>query len=146
MVDVVDPATRSRMMAGIKGKDTKPEMLLRRALHARGFRYRLHDRNLPGRPDLVFPRHRAAIMVNGCFWHHHKGCRYATVPASRPEFWSEKLNANADRDERNRAALAADGWRVGIIWECALRRSVAEAAEQVAVWIVSGAADQLDVA
>ncbi|MFC0304017.1 very short patch repair endonuclease [Rhizorhabdus histidinilytica] len=121
MADVVDTATRSRMMSGIRGKDTQPEMRLRRALHARGFRFRLHDRSLPGSPDLVLPRWQAIIQVHGCFWHRHAGCRYATSPASRPEFWQTKFDANVARDRASISALQRGGWRTAIIWECGLR-------------------------
>ena len=107
MADIVDPETRSRMMSGIKGKNTRPELALRRALHARGFRYRLHDKRLPGKPDLILPRFRAAIFVHGCFWHRHEGCKYATTPATRPEFWQAKFRENAERDQRNFDALLA---------------------------------------
>lgn len=122
MTDIVDATTRSRMMAGIRGKDTRPELVLRRALHAAGLRYRLHDRKLPGRPDLVFPRLRAVIFVHGCFWHRHEGCRFATNPATRPEFWQEKFEANVERDFRNKEQLLAMGWRVAVVWECSLRK------------------------
>ncbi|WP_420720181.1 very short patch repair endonuclease [Abyssibius alkaniclasticus] len=98
MTDIVDKQTRSRMMAGIKGKNTKPELVLRRALHARGFRYRLHSKNVPGRPDLVFPKHHAIVFVHGCFWHRHEGCRHTTTPSTRPEFWQAKFDANVARD------------------------------------------------
>ena len=109
-------------MAGIRGKNTKPEMTLRRALHARGLRYRLHEGDISGRPDLVFPKHRAAVFVHGCFWHQHKGCRYATTPATRAEFWKRKFVANLQRDLAVREELAESGWRAAIVWECALRR------------------------
>ena len=122
MTDVVSQTTRSRMMAGIRGKNTRPEVILRRALHAHGFRYRLHDRRLPGTPDLVFPRYGAVCLIHGCFWHRHPGCAYATTPATRPEFWNAKLDANVARDERNRRKLLKAGWRVAIVWECALRK------------------------
>ncbi|QFT71771.1 very short patch repair endonuclease [Ruegeria sp. THAF33] len=122
MADIVDKQTRSRMMAGIKGKDTKPELVLRRALHARGFRYRLHSKNLPGRPDLVFPKHHAIVFVHGCFWHRHEGCRYTTSPSTRQEFWQAKFTANVARDEAVRDKLLEDGWRIATVWECALRK------------------------
>lgn len=128
MADIVDKETRSRMMSGIRGKDTKPEMMLRRALHARGFRYRLHGKGLPGRPDLILAKHRAVIFVHGCFWHHHKGCRYATTPSTRVEFWQGKFKNNAKRDRAAWDALAAGGWRVATVWECALRTSVQRSA------------------
>lgn len=107
-------------MAGIRGKDTRPEMILRRGLHARGFRFRLHDRRLPGSPDLVFPGRRAVIFVHGCFWHGH-GCHLFRLPATRQEFWRAKIEGNAARDALAEGALAADGWRVLSIWECALK-------------------------
>jgi len=110
------------MMAGIGGKDTKPEMAIRRALHARGFRFRLHVSSLPGRPDIVLPRHRAVILVHGCFWHRHPGCRYATTPATRPEFWLEKFRQNVKRDQRTLSELSTLGWRVATIWECDIRK------------------------
>ena len=122
MPDIVDRATRSRMMAGIGSRDTVPELLLRRALHARGIRYRLHDRSLPGTPDLVFRRFRAVCFIHGCFWHRHPGCRYATTPVTRAEFWQAKFRANVERDVRTRRDLLDGGWRVAIVWECALRK------------------------
>ena len=139
MTDIVDTLTRSRMMAGIRGKDTKPELALRRALHARGFRYRLHSKDVVGRPDLLLPKYRAAIFVHGCFWHRHKECRFATTPATRPEFWNSKFDANVQRDELTKKSLAEQGWRVAIVWECALKRenSSAQASEVVAEWLVS---------
>lgn len=121
MADIVDAETRSRMMSGIRGKDTKPELLLRRALHAAGLRYRIHGAKLPGKPDLVFSKRHAAVFVHGCFWHRHENCRFATVPATRPEFWEAKFSANVQRDARNVADLIDSGWRVAIIWECALK-------------------------
>jgi len=122
VTDVVDQQTRSRMMSGIRGKNTKPELALRRALHARGFRFRLHSGKVHGRPDLVLPKHRAVVFVHGCFWHRHQGCRYATVPATRPEFWRAKFDANTARDSAVRTRLLEDGWRVATVWECALRK------------------------
>ena len=107
-------------MAAIRGADTKPELLIRRQLHARGFRYRLHDRKLPGRPDLVFPRYHAVLFVNGCFWHGHD-CDLFRWPKTRPEFWRDKIGGNVARDLRNEGALAALGWRVGLVWECAVK-------------------------
>lgn len=127
------------MMSGIRGKDTRPEMALRRALHARGARYRLHARDLPGRPDMVLPRYRAAIFVNGCFWHRHAGCRYCTTPATRPEFWAAKFEANVRRDASSLALLAGAGWRTAVVWECALRGDgLSVAVDQVVTWLMSG--------
>lgn len=120
MADVVSPAVRSRMMAGIRGKDTKPEIIVRRGLHALGFRYRLHDRKLPGRPDLVFPARRAVIFVNGCFWHGH-GCHLFKWPSTREDFWKAKITRNREHDRRHSAALNEAGWRQAFVWECSLK-------------------------
>ncbi|VIO80134.1 very short patch repair endonuclease [Bradyrhizobium ivorense] len=137
MADVVSAETRSRMMSGIRGKNTKPELLLRKLLHARGFRYRLHTR-LPGKPDLVFPKHRAVIFVHGCFWHRHE-CQIFKWPSTRSEFWRTKINGNADRDQRNVAVLLKDGWRIGIVWECSLRgKDEVRIADRCARWLSSG--------
>lgn len=122
MVDITDPATRSRMMAAIRSRDTKPEVALRRALHAQGFRFRLHDRRLPGRPDIVLPRYKAVLQVNGCFWHQH-GCSNSRLPSTRVEFWQAKLDANVARDVRNERELAQLGWRVATVWECEIREA-----------------------
>jgi len=110
-------------MSAIRGKNTKPEILVRKGLHVRGFRFRLQDRRLPGRPDIVLPKYGVAIMVNGCFWHGHKGCRYATKPKSNVEFWETKIARNRHRDEVMTAHLEALGWTVITIWECELRTS-----------------------
>lgn len=118
--DIVDAATRSRMMSGIRGRDTKPEMLIRRGLHGRGFRFRLHDRKLPGRPDLVLPKHDAVIFVHGCFWHGHD-CHLFRWPKTREEFWRVKISGNRARDERAIDQLEEAGWRVLTVWECAMR-------------------------
>jgi DNA mismatch endonuclease (patch repair protein) len=122
MADIVDRQTRSRMMSGIKGKNTRPELVIRKALFARGFRYRLHDKNLPGKPDLVFPKYKAVIMIHGCFWHGHD-CHLFKWPSSNTEFWRTKINRNQEVDERNRSKLLDKGWRVLEIWECALKGS-----------------------
>lgn len=119
MADVVDPATRSRMMAGIRGKDTKPEMLIRRGLHARGFRYTLHCK-LPGKPDICLPKYRAVIFVHGCFWHGHD-CHLFKWPSTRPEFWKAKIERNRVIDIAAVDQLLASDWRVATIWECALK-------------------------
>lgn len=135
--DIFDSATRSRLMARVRSRNTRPELILRRALHSRGLRYRLHDSSLPGRPDLVFPRFGAVCFVHGCFWHRHEGCRRATTPATNRTFWQRKFAANVVRDRNNRAALLEAGWRVGIIWECALRSKVhsEEVAASVECWL-----------
>ena len=121
MIDTVKPDVRSRMMARIRAKDTQPEIVLRHAMHRNGFRYRLHDRKLPGTPDLVFPRFRAVCFVQGCFWHRHPGCSFATMPSTNIDYWQKKFDSNFERDKRNCLALLANGWRIAIVWECALR-------------------------
>jgi DNA mismatch endonuclease (patch repair protein) len=120
VTDVVDKKTRSRMMSGIQGKDTKPELIIRKGLFARGFRYLLHDKRLPGKPDLVLPKYNAVILVHGCFWHAH-GCVLFKWPKTRKTFWREKISGNKARDERNTAELLSDGWRVMQIWECSIK-------------------------
>ncbi|WP_442940240.1 very short patch repair endonuclease [Nocardioides sp. B-3] len=125
------------MMSGIRGKNTKPEQLLRKALHRRGFRFRLHDKSLPGRPDIVFPRRHAVVMVHGCFWHAHAGCKYFKVPDSRREFWTAKLDETRARDTRDPAALRSLGWRVAVVWECATRVSLDATIEAVDAWLRS---------
>ena len=119
-MDITSPEIRSRMMSGIRGKDTKPEMLVRRALFERGFRYRLHSRSLPGTPDIVLKRHGAVVFVHGCFWHGHE-CVLFRWPSTRPEFWHAKITRNREVDHRAKRALLDAGWRVLTIWECALR-------------------------
>jgi len=118
MTDIVDRATRSRMMSGIRGRDTKPEIIVRKYLHAAGFRFRLAPKNLPGKPDIVLSKYRTAVFVHGCFWHRHSRCRYATVPATNKSFWAEKFATNVERDHRVQQQLRRDGWRVLVIWEC----------------------------
>ncbi len=119
MADVVSPEVRSRMMSGIRGKDTKPEMIVRRGLHARGFRFRLHDKRLPGKPDLVFPKYSAVIFVHGCFWHGHN-CHLFKWPKTREAFWRRKIEGNVLRYEEQLAKLTASNWRVLVVWECQL--------------------------
>ena len=121
MADKLNTQQRHHCMSRIRGKDTKPEILVRKGLHARGFRFRLQDRKLPGKPDIVLPKYGVAIMVNGCFWHGHKGCRYATKPKSNIEFWETKIARNKHRDEVTAAHLEALGWTVIVVWECELR-------------------------
>ncbi|WP_081344578.1 very short patch repair endonuclease [Janthinobacterium lividum] len=137
MADIVPPSVRSRMMSGIKGKNSQPEMLVRRMLFAAGFRFRLHRRDLPGTPDIVMPSRKIAIFVHGCFWHAHKECKYFKIPATRPDFWVEKLQANVDRDQRAFDALTAMGWRVLCVWECATRdrETVKTLSDRITAWI-----------
>lgn len=144
MADVVDAATRSRMMAGIQSKNTKPETIIRKGLHARGFRYSLHPKNLPGKPDIVMPKWRVAIFVHGCFWHKH-GCRLSKTPTTNTEFWITKLVANQRRDEYVKHQLAAAGWRTATVWECATRGQSAlnhlpYLLDRLAIWIRDQAA------
>jgi DNA mismatch endonuclease (patch repair protein) len=120
MVDCVTPARRSEMMSRVRSKDTLPEMIVRRMLHKAGYRYRLHVPELPGKPDLVFVGRRKIILVHGCFWHMHEGCRRGRIPGSRIEFWTAKLNANRERDTRNLVELKRMGWKVLTVWECEL--------------------------
>ena len=143
-VDIVTPDVRSRMMAGIRGKNTKPELAIRSALHCLGFRFRLHRKDLPGKPDLVFPKHNAVILVHGCFWHGHD-CHLFKWPKTRSEFWHQKISSNIARDRRHLLALADGGWRVAVIWECALkgrtRLSMETVAKLCAAWLESGEAE-----
>jgi DNA mismatch endonuclease (patch repair protein) len=129
------------MMSGIRGKDTKPELMIRRGLHARGFRYRLHDRNIPGRPDLVLPKYNAVIFINGCFWHGHD-CPLFKWPVTRQAFWKDKICANVARDQKNHAAVDQAGWRQAIIWECTIkgrgRMEPHEVLKRIADWLTSG--------
>lgn len=140
MVDVVSPESRSRMMSGIRGKDTKPEMIVRKALFATGYRFRLHRRDLPGAPDVVMPGRKIAIFVHGCFWHMHAKCKYAKLPSTRPEFWQAKLASNVERDQKAIDSLMSSGWRVLTVWECSTRNAGALATlrETLARWIESG--------
>jgi DNA mismatch endonuclease (patch repair protein) len=119
MIDIMSPDRRSALMGRIRGTDTRPELFLRRMLHKFGYRYRLHQRELPGRPDIVFRGRRTVIFVHGCFWHRH-GCSRAYVPKSRRAFWRKKFERNVQRDQENQSRLAAEGWRVLVVWECEL--------------------------
>lgn len=119
-MDIVDPATRSRMMSGIRSTNTKPELAVRRFLHARGFRFRIHQTGLLGRPDIVLPKWNTVVFVHGCFWHRHPGCEKATTPSSNVQKWMDKFSANVARDAKVRAALLAEGWNVIVIWECGI--------------------------
>ena len=146
MADIVDAKTRSRMMSGIRGKNTKPELLLRRALHSAGLRYRIHGAKLPGKPDLVFAKYHAVAFVHGCFWHRHENCRFATNPATRPEFWESKFTANVQRDAKSTAALLDMGWRVAVVWECALKDQPVELiAKSLQDWLCEGLVPSLEI-
>lgn len=140
MTDVVDPKTRSRMMAGIKGKNTRPEILVRSALHRRGFRFKLHDKTLPGKPDLVLPKYKAIINIHGCFWHGHD-CKFFKVPSTRTDFWLAKIIGNRSRDGLQKETLLEQGWRVLTVWECALRGKKADTLQltidSISAWLTS---------
>lgn len=143
MTDVLTTAQRRLNMSRIRGRDTKPELLLRRGLHALGFRYSLHRRDLPGCPDIVFPRFRAVVFVHGCFWHGHD-CPMFKLPATRTEFWASKIAGNRERDASVLKCLSAKGWRTLTFWECTLRgparRPVDEILNCVAAWLISDSA------
>jgi DNA mismatch endonuclease, patch repair protein len=131
MVDTISEERRSWNMSRIKGRNTGPELRLRSLLHRAGFRFRLHAKDLPGKPDIVLPKYHTAIFVHGCFWHRHEGCRNATTPSTRTEFWQDKFDANVERDRRNRAALERAGWTVITVWECDLKADAARIVEQL---------------
>lgn len=126
MADVHSAEIRSYNMSHIRGKNTKPEELVRKYLFAQGFRYRKNDTRLPGKPDIVLPKYKTVIFVNGCFWHGHEGCRYFVWPKSNSEFWQKKISGNIERDTKNCRLLAELGWKVIVVWECELRHSTAE--------------------
>jgi DNA mismatch endonuclease (patch repair protein) len=135
MTDYMTPAQRSAMMSRIRGKDTTPELQVRKGLWHAGFRYRMHDRRLPGRPDIVLPRWRAVIFVHGCFWHAHHGCAAFRLPSTRPEFWREKIESNRVRDEKAVHQLLRVGWRVSVVWECAVRAQPERVTERLIAWV-----------
>ncbi len=145
MADVVPPDVRSRMMSGIRGKNTQPELILRRGLHALGFRFRLHNPKLPGKPDLSFPRYRAVVFAHGCFWHGH-GCTLFKWPASNAAFWRKKIKRNREVDQKHRRSLRLLGWRTLTVWECSLkgpsRRGLHDVLDQVAAWIRTSSRDR----
>ena len=118
MADKISPKRRSWNMSRIKGKNTKPEMIVRSMLHKMGYRFRLHRKDLPGNPDIVLPKYKTVIFVNGCFWHRHEGCKYAYMPKSRVDFWQKKFSDTIKRDRKNKADLESAGWKIIVIWEC----------------------------
>ena len=141
MVDVVCRKKRTQMMSGIRATNTKPELAIRSLLHKRGFRYRLHERRLPGKPDLVFPKYKAVIEIYGCFWHGHD-CHLFKWPQTRKDFWEEKISGNKTRDARNLDKLHEQGWKTLVVWECALKGKEKlppdELARKIEVWLIKG--------
>ena len=147
MPDVVNPEKRSKMMAGIKGRNTKPELVIRSGLHARGFRFRLHDKKLPGKPDMVLPKFKVVVFVNGCFWHRHD-CHLFKWPKSRQDFWRQKIEGNVKRDIKVRKELEEMGWRHVTVWECALKGKFRIAHDQLLQMIsdcISGNSDVSEI-
>jgi DNA mismatch endonuclease, patch repair protein len=140
MTDVISPERRSALMSRIRGSNTGPEIVVRWGLHRAGYRFRLHRRELPGCPDLVLTKYRAVIFVHGCFWHRHRGCKLAYRPKSRTEFWTEKFRKNQLRDRKQQRELLDSGWRVLVVWECAVRRDVdrAKSVQRIEQWLRSG--------
>ena len=122
MADTMTPEQRSRCMSAVKGKDTKPEMIVRKYLFSKGLRFRLHVRSLPGNPDIVLPKYKTVVFINGCFWHGHEGCKYSHMPKSNVEFWENKIIANLSRDEANEIKLKQMGWQVIRVWECEIKK------------------------
>lgn len=144
MADVHTPAQRSFNMSRIKGKDTKPEIWLRSLLHSAGFRFRLHRKDLPGRPDIVLPGSKVAVFVHGCYWHRHEGCRYTTTPSSNKQFWEQKFSRTIERDAENIVALQDAGWKVVVAWECQLRSNATEVLSAISSATGKGAAKGAD--
>jgi DNA mismatch endonuclease (patch repair protein) len=140
VADIVSPEKRSDMMSGIRGKDTKPEIVVRRLLHRLGYRFRLHCKDLPGRPDIVLPKWRTAILVNRCYWHGHEACHLFRPPKTRTEFWTNKIDGNRVRDQRNYAALQDAGWKIVVIWECAVSKKLSLSDEQLELAITAALA------
>ncbi len=126
MADVHSKEVRSYNMSKIRGKNTKPEIIVRKFLFSKGFRYRLHDKRLPGKPDIVLPRYKTAIFIHGCFWHGHEGCSYYVVPKTRTDWWLAKINTNISNDIKNIALLQEAGWKIIVIWECSLKSTAIE--------------------
>jgi DNA mismatch endonuclease (patch repair protein) len=131
MADIFSKSQRSYVMSQIRSRDTKPEMMVRQYLHAQGFRFRLHSKDLPGRPDIVLPRHATVVQVMGCFWHGHKGCKHFRIPATRTEWWTAKIERNRERDRQSRRELRALGWQVIEVWECRLKKNPEKELEKI---------------
>jgi DNA mismatch endonuclease, patch repair protein len=142
MTDIVSPETRSRMMSGIKGRDTQPEIQIRKILSVVGYRYRIGNKKLPGKPDITLAKYKAVIFVEGCFWHGHEDCALFRIPKSRVEFWKKKIAGNILRDRKNRRLLSKDGWRICTVWECALKGKdkldTEKVERSIIEWILNG--------
>ena len=140
MADIVSKEKRSEMMSGIRGKNTKPELLIRKGLHAKGFRYKLHVKDLAGQPDIVLPKYKAVIFIHGCFWHKHSSYLFK-MPSTRVDFWEKKLNRNVEKDKESLDKLKANGWRILIIWECAVKgrtkKPIDEIMDSIISWLKS---------
>ena len=136
MTDTLTQERRSWNMSRIRGKDTNPEILLRSLLHKKGFRFRVHDKRLPGKPDIVLPRHKTVILVHGCFWHRHPGCRYAYTPKSRQKFWLKKFEGTMQRDEKQQTLLKDNGWNVIIVWECELKKDSHDVVKKISLAVL----------
>ncbi|MBT9096583.1 very short patch repair endonuclease [Methylovulum psychrotolerans] len=140
MTDRISPEARSRTMAAIRSKNTRPEQWVRSALHRQGFRFRLHSKTLPGSPDLVLRKYHAVVFINGCFWHQHEGCKGGHIPATRAEFWAQKFARNTARDQKVLYQLKVLGWRAAIVWECGLKKRVREdTLRHLVAWLGSSA-------
>ena len=148
MVDIVSPEKRSQMMSGIRSKNTRPELIIRKHLHKKGFRYRLHVKNMIGKPDMVFPRYHAVIFIHGCFWHGHPDCHLFKLPKTRTEFWNDKINRNRKNDNNSICSLLNSGWRVAIVWECSIRgknANIHDVIEKIVEWLHSKQENFIDI-
>lgn len=145
MADRISKEGRSRIMSSIRGKNTKPEMLVRSGLHQRGFRFRVHDTNLPGSPDLVLKKYSAVVFVHGCFWHRHKGCKNVGMPSVNREYWKEKFLTTEARDKRNQTELLRKNWRVIVVWECGLRKGPNQVIDSLASAIVGTRKEYVEI-
>lgn len=134
-MDIWSKQKRSEVMSRIRGKNTKPEMILRSLLFKEGFRFRIHKKDLPGKPDIVLIKYRVAIFVHGCFWHYHRGCREGRIPSSNSKFWEEKLLKNVEKDEKHTKALQELGWKVIVVWECEIEKNIRRAVEKIIIEI-----------
>lgn len=147
MTDFMSPQQRSEAMSKVRGHDTKPEKLIRSYLHKRGFRFRINQPNLPGKPDIVLKKHNVVIFVHGCFWHNHKGCNKSKLPSTRREFWEKKIAGTIARDQKNITTLLKKGWRIAIVWECSTKRTgdLKDTIKELSKWIVQGQSQRIEL-